>query len=164
MLFVCHKRCNHVIHNVDARSIPLYPSFGQCPGSWFLPDDTQYQRHQLLHHKHSHRETLWGATHTNQPLSHFCQGLHWCRSPPRRRCFSANSLTARIFTIGSPYHKGLRTRPANGLYLQSPKLLERIDAISSHYTPSNAPGTKSLTYDCLYNRFLVCRLFPAQYL
>ena len=78
--------------------------------------------------------------------------------------FSANSLTARIFTIGSPYHKGLRTRPANGLYLQSPKLLERIDAISSHYTPSNAPGTKSLTYDCLYNRFLVCRLFPAQYL
>eukprot|EP00435_Cladocopium_sp_Y103_P061796 s533_g23.t1 len=40
---------------------------------------------------------------------------------------SSQALTAHIFTIGSPSHKRLQSRPANGLYLQSPKLLERND-------------------------------------
>lgn len=126
----------------------------------------QHPWHQLLHHKHWQWKTFWRVTDwpTFVPLL----PTAWAEASALHAedVFSTNSLTAHIFTIGSPSHKRLRTRPANGLYLQSPKLLERIDVISSHYGPSKAPGTKSLKFpnERFVYRFLVCRLFSTKYL
>ena len=79
-------------------------------------------------------------------LSHFCCGhammmqKSWTPGPWRALTLA---LTARILTIGSPSHKGFQSQPANGLYLQSPKLLERNDAIHIIYHQTQNPS-KSL--------------------
>ena len=94
------------------------------------------------------RNILRSHTLTNlfPSLSYFCRGhammqKSWTPGPWRVLTLA---LTACIFTTGSPSHKGFQSQPANGLYLQSPKLLERNDAIHIIYDQTHKIPSKSL--------------------
>ena len=93
--------CNHVIHNIDARSIPLYPSFGQCPGSWFIPEARRHiisATSTTSPQAQSPRSILRSHTLTNLCPT-FANGLLWCRNPPRRRCFFPLTLSLLAFSL-----------------------------------------------------------------